>query len=363
MYVTKRGNKFRAWERVVIDGVPKRISVTMDKDTPQARKKAAEALKKRMLKPDSSMRYDELVEAYITYQKATLKMSTWTRNQASLKRLSDTFGNARISDMTAGFITNRLLTKTTEPATFNEYLKRLKAMFRWAYRSDYIESAACVDKIRPLKDTPERVKVSEKFLEACELQKILDAAPEFYSAVFGFLALSGLRIGELIALEDEDVTETDIIVKATYDHLNNVLNTPKTSASWRYVHIQPELSLYVNELRKLSNLHRMVSGVRASYFVVNRYGRRLSYVKTANTFKTLCARLTGKELSLHALRHTHVALMAENGADMEMIARRCGHSSSKITKEIYYHVTEKQREKDNAQLDKISLLKQKVIPM
>lgn len=363
MYVTKRGNKFRAWERIVVDGVPKRISVTMDRDTPQSRKKAAEALQKRAMKQDTDMRYDDLVDLYIEHQKATLKTSTWVRNEASLKRLSDTFGNARISSMNAGFITSRLLRKTSTPGTFNEYLKRVKAMFRWAYRSDYIESSACVDKIKPLKDTPEREKVSDKYLEADELERILDAASEFYSAIFGFLALSGLRIGELIALEDKDVTDTDIIVRATYDWNNGVMNTPKTAAGWRYVHIQPELMLYVRKIRQLSNLHRMASRSRAPYFVVNMYGGRLSYPKANRMYNSLCVRLVNKDITLHSLRHTHVALMAENGADLKSIARRIGHGSSKITEEIYYHCTEKQREKDNAQFDAISVLMKKVIPL
>ena len=355
MYVTKRGNKYRAWERATIGGKTRLLSVTMDRDTPQARKKAAEALRKRAMKNESDMRYDDLVEAYIRFQQATMKPSTWHRNEASLKRLSETFGNAKLSDMNAGFITNRLLEKTTAPGTFNEYLKRIKAMFRWAYRSDYIESSACVDKIKPLKDLTEHEKVSDKFLESDELQKILDAAPEFYSSIFGFLALSGLRIGELIALEDSDVTDTDIIVKATYDYHHGILNTPKTSASWRYVHIQPELMQYVKKIRQQSNLHRMASGHRAPYFVVNMYGGRLSYQKTQEWYRRLCARLVGKELSLHSLRHTHVALMAENGASIDQIAARIGHSDSRITKDVYYHCTLKQREKDNALFDSITV--------
>lgn len=359
MYVTKRGNKYRAWERIIINGTPKRISVTMDKDTAQARKKAGEALRAKeneLLHKSSDMTYSALVEAYIAYQRATLKTSTWVRNEASLKRLTDTFGDARLTDMTAGFIQSRLLKKTSDPGTYNEYLKRLKAMFRWAYRYDYIDSSACVDKIKPLKDVPNWEKVSDKYLEADELKMVLDAAPPFYSAVFGVLALSGLRIGELIALNDEDVTETDIIVKATYDWNNGVMNTPKTAAGWRYVHIQPELSLYVNELRRLSNLNRMISRSRAPYFVINRQGQRLSYHCANNQFKKLCARFTVKKLTLHALRHTHVALMASSGADLPQIARRCGHSSPKITQEIYYHVTKKQKDKDDKTFDQITVL-------
>lgn len=357
MYVTKRGNKYRAWERIVdLDGSVRKISVTMDRDTPQARNKARAQLREKMTKPRSEMRYEDLVKAYIKYQQATLKTSTWKRNEASLMRLKDTFSNARLDVMTAGFITTRLLDKTAEPRTFNEYLKRVKAMFRWAYRSDLIDSSACVDKIKPLKDTPEREKVSDKFLEADELKAVLDAADDYYGAVFGFLALSGLRIGELIALDDEDVSESEIIVRKTYDWNHGVMNTPKTSAGWRRVHVQPELLKYIRDIRKMSNLHRLISRARPPYFVVNVYGGRLSYHNANYRFKNLCARLTGKRLTLHALRHSHVALMAAAGADLDQISRRIGHSTTKVTKDIYFHVTEKQREKDNKTFDAITIL-------
>lgn len=354
MYVTKRGDKFRAWERIVVDGKVHKISVTMDRDTPQSRKKAAALLSKKAIKTDSGMRYADLVAKYIEYQKATAKMSTWTRNEATLNRLEDTFRNAKLENMTAGFISSHLLKLTAEPTTYNEYLKRIKALFRWAYRQDYIPSSACVDKIQPLKND-EVKRTADKFLEVDELKKIMQGTTEYYSLVFEFLALSGLRIGELIALNDEDITDTDIIVRKTYDPRNNVINTPKTPAGWRAVHIQPELANCIDRIRTMSNLHREISRKNAPYFVVNINGGRLSYFATERRFRALCVALTGKELSVHALRHTHVALMSEQGIDLDAIARRCGHSNSRITKEIYYHVTKKQKSKDDAAFDSAAI--------
>ena len=356
MYVTKRGNKFRAWERYNVNGKIKKISVTMDRDTPQARKKAARQLAEKIGIPTSGLTYSELVEAYIAYQKATLKPSTCTRNEASLKRLEDVFGDVKLERMTSGYISRCLLKKTTNPGTYNEYLKRVKAMFRWAYRNDYLETSACVDKIRPLKeDLTKQQKVADKFLEADELKKLLAEASPFYSLVFEFLALSGLRIGELIALDNKDVTETDIIVRKTYDSINDVMNTPKTVAGWRYVHIQPELADCIRRIRLLSRQHCLIAGRRPPYFVINVFGDRLSYRNAEYTFKKLCVHLFDRPLSLHSLRHSHVALMAEQGVDLDAISRRCGHSNSRITREIYYHVTRKQQEKDNASFDSVSI--------
>jgi integrase len=46
----------------------------------------------------------------------------------------------------------------------------------------------------------------------------------------------------------------------------------------------------------------------------------------------------------------------ENGIDIDTISRRLGHESSKITREIYLHVTEKLKEKDFERISAIKIL-------
>lgn len=48
--------------------------------------------------------------------------------------------------------------------------------------------------------------------------------------------------------------------------------------------------------------------------------------------------------------------MMEQGIDMDAISRRLGHSNSKITREIYLHVTEKLREKENERIKSVKLI-------
>lgn len=355
MYVTKRGNKFRAWERVNQDGIVRKYSVTMDRDTPQARKKAAEALAAKIARPVSDLRYSDLVRMYIEYQQMTVKMSTWTRNKASLERLSSVFGNPRISDMTAGFISSRLLKKTKDPTTYNEYLRRLKSMLRWAFRNDLTESQNAVEKLRPIGGKTDREKAVDKFLDSDELVRLLAGFTPYYRNIFEFLALSGLRIGELIALDDADVGD-EIRVTKTFDSNNGVINTPKTFAGKRSVYVQPELAACIRRIRAQSNAHRMRVNRRPPYFIIGPYGDRLSYVKSARVFRETCQEILGRKLTIHALRHTHVALMAENGIELDAIARRLGHSDSRITREIYYHVTKRQKEKDDAAFAAVRLM-------
>jgi len=62
------------------------------------------------------------------------------------------------------------------------------------------------------------------------------------------------------------------------------------------------------------------------------------------------------EITTHVLRHTHVALMAEQLVPLEVISRRIGHADSKVTREIYFHITKKMRERDNQLIRNVKIL-------
>lgn len=58
-----------------------------------------------------------------------------------------------------------------------------------------------------------------------------------------------------------------------------------------------------------------------------------------------------KNLSTHIFRHTHISKLAEIGTPMYVIQDRVGHEDSKITQQIYLHVTQGMREKLQSDLE------------
>ena len=74
---------------------------------------------------------------------------------------------------------------------------------------------------------------------------------------------------------------------------------------------------------------------------INRYLKRIAADAEINPDK----------LTSHIFRHTHVSKLAEQGIPLEMIKKRVGHSDSKITEEIYYHITGKARTNFEHQID------------
>ena len=67
-------------------------------------------------------------------------------------------------------------------------------------------------------------------------------------------------------------------------------------------------------------------------------------------------RVIGRRITPHTLRHTHASLLMEQGIDIDSISKRLGHNDSRITREIYLHVTKKLEEQRNAQIKELKIL-------
>lgn len=359
MYITARNGKYRAFERYKTpDGKVHKASVTMVRNTPQSRSQARRALETIIAgksSANSEITLKTLVDAYIEDQKRTVKASTWARNEASLRRLIHVIGDVPVKQLSAGLIRSRISAYTSDPTKYNNYVRHLKAALNWGFANDFLPDRTCIDKLQKKKAPSARSKIQDKYLEKEELEAVIDALSPFYALIVKFQALTGLRIGELIALEDKDVTQDYIYVTKTRDVRNRVTTSPKSEDSNRKVFIQPELADVIADIRKLTKTNKLRTGKRSKLFVIGTFGDPLSYSKFNRIFADATEKVLNRRLTTHALRHTHVSLLAEAGVPLETITRRIGHADSKITKEIYLHITQKMQEKENEMLSAVAI--------
>ena len=362
MYIieTKSG-KFRACEKYrALDGTQKTASVTIDRNTPQTRKEAQRRLFDIIADKTSSHDYvtlSGLLTAYIEAQKNDVKASTWTRNEASLKRLVNRIiGDLPLNALTAGLIRTKITEYTANPVTYNNYIRHLKAMLNWGFENDFLANRTCIDKLQKKKAPTARQKIQDKYLERDELTAVLEALPPFYSLIAKFQVLTGLRIGEIIALNDDDIGPDAITVNKTLDVRNKIITSPKSEDSNRLVSVQDELKPVIGEIRKMTKINKMKTGKRSKRFIIGAFGDPLSYTKYNAKIAEATEAAAGRRLTTHALRHTHVSLLAEAGIPLEVITRRIGHSDSKITKDIYLHITSTMRERDAEMVAKVAML-------
>lgn len=374
MYSQKQPNgKYRFYESYedYMTGKIKYVSCTLDSNSKKNQKEAFVILHNKieqiyantLTKKPKTVSMAKLVELYLLSQRQTVKPSTYKRNFHSCNTLTAIIGaNTDVNRLSAAYIQKQLLDTEKKPGTLNEHLVRLKALLRWGYRHDLIQSLDFLNKLERFKDVPHRVKIEDKFMESSELAILIEEMRmDAWSDLTKFLTLSGLRFGEAAALsfEDVDIKNRMIHVTKNYDYINHVTTSSKTSASLRDVYIQDELAVLCRKLKaaafatftlQSTNTQKLLfcdsKGEHINYYTYNKYLRE-------NTLRVL-----GKAYTVHSLRHTHASLLLEQGVDIDSISRRLGHSDSTVTREIYLHITKKKQNQENLKIKELKLIAQ-----
>ena len=358
-----KNGKFKAVERYMdpMTEKYKRVSVTLDKNTRASRKAAEEELRRKideatMTSISQEITLKELAALYIDQKKQRTKLQTWMRDELMCDIVVKLLGeDVYVNKLTARFVSEKINNSGKQVVTLNTYYSHFKRMMRWAYRADYIDDISFLDKLQIPEDKDRKERIEDKFLESSELAALLAGMKiTRWKLLTEFLALSGLRIGEALALNNDDITDV-ITVNKTYDPINKrISDNAKTADSNREVYIQPELAEVIRKIRAYFLTDQLRHNYRSTRFFANQlddcYSAYRKYLKETSEA------VIHHKITPHALRHTHVSLLAENGVPLEMIARRVGHKDSRITRQIYFHITEKQKEKDNETIKKIKLL-------
>lgn len=362
MWTETRNGKLIARERYKdqLTGKWKQISVTIEKDTKQERNKAARILRAKLERMDpqpSAMTLLQLKEAYISYQKNILKDSTVRRNDNILQIVVSIIGPEALCDrLSAGNIMRALLSTQKPPTSINTYLTRLKAMLRWGYKNDLCPDIS--GKLSMLPDASPRAKISDKFLEKKDLKKLIDGMEvEQWKNLSRLLALSGLRIGEALALEYDDISlkQRLIHVTKTLAPKTRTITPPKTADSVRDVYMQDELLRHCRKLLRTAKKTAMECGYKSSFVFCDHAGQPVTYDVYEKYLRENSERILGRRISSHVMRHTMTSLFAEAGVPLDTIARRLGHHDSKLTRDIYLHCTKTQIEKDQDAVREIKL--------
>lgn len=372
---SKPRGKTRFFESVrdPVTGSYKTFSVTMDKNTTQTAKSASRVLQERrqafLLSAQNTssteMTFGELVELFNTSRSSDPDIRASTQKQAMMKLrpVERLIGSETpVKDLSAGYIKRSLLKSGEGAVTLNGYLKILKVILRWGYANDYLSDISYLSKVQRWKEeTPYHKRIEDHYMEKEELNKFIDGMGDRkYQLITRFLVLSGLRIGEMIALEKSDVDIAGRVIHVTKNRqaVTQETGLPKNSTSYRDVYMQDELADVCSEINQLIK----GMGIKSKLFFPNNDGGYLRHDAISKYFRENSKRILGRRVTPHMLRHTHVSLVVEASVlagtpiSLDDIAERLGHSNSKITKEIYFHKTNLVREAVNRKFDSLRIL-------
>ena len=188
-----------------------------------------------------------------------------------------------------------------------------------------------------LVDAPKRQRWEKTLWTPEQIQTfataMLNSQGGAYSELLLFLLASGCRIGEALGLRwsDVDWQRGTVRIERQIVQIGDkfVEGPPKTKAGIRSVTLP---SFALEALRA----HRArADSIRV---FVSKVGTIPSRNNVRRSLRSVCERLGLPMIRPHDLRHLHLSLLAMNGVPVKVAQQRAGHSSARITLEIYQHV-------------------------
>ena len=169
-----------------------------------------------------------------------------------------------------------------------------------------------------------------------------------YGDVFILAMNTGLRLGELLALEKEDWDRESktLTVKRNLQFIRNrdedgnvaqgrraVINSTKTYSGNRVVPLNKRAT---EALERLCAQHPDKKNI-----ICSTKGTMVPHERVERTFDFLLSNIGIERAGMHSLRHTFASMLFANGKDIKTISQLLGHATIQITMNTYIHLFEK----------------------
>ena len=271
------------------------------------------------------------------------RVASMARDRQGIAAFTPLIGSVYLSGLTPGLIQGAVdaRSKVTASATVARDFSALRAALNAAVDAELLPRSPA-RKIA----LPRPVPSEQSGLTPSELSKLVKEVPNHYRVLVLVAAVLGLRWGEAVALRVRDVdfmrrtVTVAQVVEELAGHLR-VVPEAKTRSSLRTlsapVFLMDEIAAHLANYRTEivgSNIDPdslIFLGPRGGV-LRRRFGERI--LKPAAERAGLPSTLT-----FHGLRHSAVTAMADAGVPYNVTQARAGHSTARMTMELYSHRT------------------------
>lgn len=238
---------------------------------------------------------------------------------------------------------NSMYEKELSSATVKKAYNIVNKFYNDLLKSQQIRYNPCNGIEKP-KETNKKIEI----LDEKELKAFLAFAEGYtrYAFAFKLAAHTGMRRGELLALQWEDIdTDRNTInvrkklVRAAMGTDRYLQEGTKTSLG-RFVSISEQMKKDIMKHKEMQEFEKKRNDYEDNDLVfATQNGKFVSVDNFSRIFRhTLKSSPVNKIVTFHALRHTHATLMLKAGVQMKVVSDRLGHSSIKITMDTYAHL-------------------------
>ncbi|MFS0592533.1 site-specific integrase [Cytobacillus horneckiae] len=293
----------------------------------------------------SSRYFNEFTIEYMdkTY-KNRVKASTYDRTMSLLNtHILPWFENIQLKDINP-FMVHEFYDEKIKEYT-PSYVQRMhEIMRRILYKAFEWELI--------LKDVASRLEPPKKektVLDVWSVQNVNDylkfTKHSRYHPIFYLAAHTGMRKGEILGLswEDVDFESRKLKINKTLYKITGefLLQSPKSYSSIRTIYMDDDLIRVLKKQKVKQNIEKMKFGTvykEHNMVFAQETGEFINPTAVNQLFTRFIKQSKLPYIRFHDLRHTHATILLQMGVNPKLVADRLGHSSVKITLDIYSHV-------------------------
>lgn len=332
--------------------------------------------KKTSMPQESNMTVEQWMNKWMqTYGVVSYKHSTYSGNEMILEAyIYSHIGHIKLFDLSNLIIQNMFFElfhsgkkrsgQGLAPATLLKIKNVLSKGFHQAFCNHYMSSNPLEGLVLP------PVKPPAIFLLSKKEQDMIGMT--LFEHPFGYLIAilmgTGLRIGELLALEcmDIDFEDKTIFINKTVSWTKDKntktfsfsIGTPKTKSSIRKISMMPNVEALIKlQLERVENIRAQNKEVWVENNLVfpNTYGGYQSQNRIRCLFIKMQKDLgINNPKTIHSLRHTFATNALNSGVSAQNLARVLGHKNGAITLEFYSHYIESEAYNQLCKLDQVN---------
>ena len=269
------------------------------------------------------------IEYVKQYKNITLKPSTYDSYLRYCNHITVSVDIKEITLADIQSIISAMHSDGLSRSTINHTLTIIRQALNKAYLLGNINKSINFDLLELPRPTAEIVPA----LTEEETKAVLNGPTCYYKDLFCFLLLTGLRIGEAIALQikDIDLRNGFIYIKNTDyngELQKNTSNRSRTVPITLRVENIIKRHLHINKNKRL---------------FLNKNNSPCIYSTVRDAWHTYCDTIHIRRCGLHTLRHTFATLTIRAGGNIKAVSQLLGHSDVNITLKIYTDISPEQK--------------------
>lgn len=289
--------------------------------------------------PRSAMLLSEMMWMWLDSNKNQLAPSSYQKYESQIRNhIQSCIGKLKVSQLSSASLkhfANELLKNGSAKDTHglsvrsvNSILTIIGSAIKWSSET-FGTPVIKIPFLREPRFSPQTLNKSEQ----SSLEKFAYNHKNVYTCGLLIALYTGMRLGEVCALQWEDINEDTIFVHRTMQRIKTksgrweiIISTPKTDKSCRFIPIPDCLRFLIEENRK-----------SAGFVLEQENGRfvepRLLQKKALEIFEKSNVSIR----KFHALRHTFATRLIDSGTDPKTVSELLGHSTVQITLNKYVH--------------------------